>query len=361
LVFEWIIPHFAPAMFYIHHMSCISPQQTFGDAAISDLKEVSDKKLHAIEPSYEGIPTGILRRMGKAIRLGVGAGLPLLQKNTVDGIIIGTANGGMEDCIRFLNQIIDYNEGMLTPTNFVQSTTNAIAAQMGLLSNNKSYNSTHVHRGLAFENALLDAGMLLKENTRASYLVGGVDEISSYNYNIDNLAGWFKKETLLAKDMYTSGTEGSIAGEGAGMFLVNTKKENAMAGVTGLLLLHTVDVQTITEQLAHFLYKHVPTGEQVDLLLSGEDGDNRMIKYYVAVEQILEKTATIARFKHMFGEYATVSAAALWLACYILKEHSLPEHMIKRKNKQDAHKRILIYNNHKGRQHGFILVENAGL
>ena len=77
--------------------------------------------------------------MGKAVRMGLGASIPLLQNNNepLSGIIIGTAMGGMEDCINFLNQVIDYNEGMLTPTNFVQSTPNAIASQLGLLSNNK--------------------------------------------------------------------------------------------------------------------------------------------------------------------------------------------------------------------------------
>ncbi len=315
-------------------------------------------KLHAIEPSYEGIPNSILRRMGKAIRLGVGAGLPLLQKRSVDGIIIGTSNGGMEDCIKFLNQIIDYDEGMLTPTNFVQSTTNAIAAQIGLLTTNKSYNTTHVHRGLAFENALLDAAMLLKENTTANYLVGGVDEISAYNYNIDNLAGWFKKETLAVKDLYTSGTEGSIAGEGAGMFIVNTVKEKAIAAVTGLRLLHTERVEAVAAQLNYFLKKHLPEGEHVDLFLSGEDGDNRLTHFYRGCENILvQQGAAVARFKHMMGEYATVSAAALWLACYLLNGHPLPSHMIKYKNEHPDCKRILIYNTHKGQQHGFILVE----
>ena len=348
-------------MFYVHDMSCISAQQTFGDADISHLNGINNKKLHALEPSYEGIPTGILRRMGKAIRLGVGAGLPLLQKKPVDGIIIGTANGGMEDCIKFLNQIIDYEEGMLTPTNFVQSTTNAIAAQIGLLNHNKSYNTTHVHRGLAFENALLDADMLLKENTEASYLAGGIDEISSYNYNIDDLAGWFKKEAFLDKDFYTSGTEGSIAGEGAGMFIVGAKKAGALARVRALELMHTGDTQAIVEQLQLFLRRYLPAGEQIDLLLSGEDGDSRMIKYYTACEEVLKERTAVARFKHMFGEYATVSAAALWLACYILNKQLLPEHMVKYENTKSKYDRILIYNNHKGRQHSFILVENARL
>ena len=230
-------------MFYIHNTSFISPQQTFGNVAIDELRDAVNGKLQVTEPSYEGIPTGILRRMGKAIRIGVGTALPIIKKSdkTIDGIIIGTANGGMEDCIKFLNQIIDYDEGMLTPTNFVQSTTNAIAAQIGLLSKNKSYNTTHVHRGLSFENALLDADMQLKENENASFLVGGVDEISTYNYNIDWLDGWFKKESIPAKDLYNSGTVGTIAGEGSAMFLVNNEKANAIAKVTALQQLHTTD------------------------------------------------------------------------------------------------------------------------
>jgi len=347
-------------MFYIHQSSCISAQQTFGTAAIASLQDAVNNRLQVIEPSYEGIPTGILRRMGKAIRMGVGAALPLIKGSVaIDGIIIGTANGGMEDCIKFLNQIIEYDEGMLTPTNFVQSTTNAIAAQIGLLSVNKGYNATHVQRGLAFENALLDAAMLLKENAAASYLVGGVDEISAYNYNIDYLDGWFKKQPLAAKDLYSSNTAGSMAGEGATMFLVNNKPEGAAARVAGLCLLHTGDETLLAAQLELFLKKHLPAGEQIDLLLSGEDGDNRLNKFYDAVESVLDNHAAVARFKHMMGEYATVTAAAVWLAVSVLKNQTVPLHMIKKDAKPSAYQRILISNNHKGRQHSFILVENT--
>jgi 3-oxoacyl-(acyl-carrier-protein) synthase len=347
-------------MIYIHETSCISPQQTFGTVVIDQLRDAMNNKLQVVEPSYEGIPTGILRRMGKAIRIGVGTALPLIRNNpkAIDGIIIGTANGGMEDCIKFLNQIIDYEEGMLTPTNFVQSTTNAIAAQIGLLSANKGYNATHVHRGLAFENALLDAAMLLKENPAASYLAGGVDEISAYNYNIDYLDGWFKMMPLAAKDLYTTGTAGSLAGEGSAMFLVNADKAAAMASVSGIQLLHTDDEHLVADQLKQFLQKHTPPGEKIDIFLSGEDGDSRMLKYYDACEGVLNGQAIVARFKHMTGEYATASAAALWLACHIIQEQQLPAHMIKSQTSSTKNfQRILICNTHKGRQHGFILVE----
>lgn len=348
-------------MFYIHQASCISPQQTFAEVDINRLYDVVNNKLQVTEPSYEDIPTGILRRMGKAVRFGVGAALPLLKKNAavINGIIIGTANGGMEDCIKFLNQVIEYDEGLLTPTNFVQSTTNAIAAQIGLFSASKAYNITHVHRGLSFENALLDADMLLHENAGGNFLVGGIDEISTYNYNIDYLGGWYKKEPLSAKDLYTANTIASIAGEGAAMFFVNADKTGASAAVTGIHILHTTNETIVADQLKHFLDKHLPAGKSIDVLLSGENGDSRLLRYYIACEAVLHKQATVARFKHMTGEYPTASAAALWLARYILNEQFIPRHMIKYDTASAGYNRVLIYNTYKGLQHSFILVEKA--
>ncbi len=346
-------------MFYIHQLSCISPQQTFNDVAIDVLHNNVNGKLQVIEPSYEGIPSGILRRMGKAIRIGTGAALPVIKSNVqpVDGIIIGTANGGMEDCIKFLNQIVAYEEGMLTPTNFVQSTTNAIAAQIGLLSANKSYNTTHVHRGLAFENALLDAAMMIKENPAATYLVGGADEISSYNYNIELLDGWYKSEQINSKDLYTTTTPGSIAGEGAAMFIVNNTKENATAKVAGLHFLHTDDELLVADQLGLFFAKHLQGEKKIDLLLSGENGDSRLLHYYNACETVLKNKTAVARFKHMVGEYPSSSAAATWLACTILKDQSVPKHMLKYDIVPQNYNRVLIYNNYKGNQHSFVLIE----
>ncbi|MFT3750853.1 MAG: beta-ketoacyl synthase chain length factor [Agriterribacter sp.] len=340
---------------YIHQHTCISAQQTFGDIDLATIKESVNNKLLAKEPKYEGIPPGILRRMGKAVRLGVGTALPVVKSNEyIDGIIIGTANGGMEDCIKFLNQIIDYEEGMLTPGNFVQSTPNAIAAQTGLMAANKSYNITHVHRGLAFENSLLDAMMLLKENTEAKYLVGGVDEISAYNYNIDYLEGWYKKEKVANTALYNTASEGSIAGEGAAMFLVNNNNINASAHIKDIYTIHTTDILLVKKSLQHFLEKNEIAPGNIDMLLSGENGDNRLLKYYTAMESVFNERTAIARYKHITGEFPTSTAVALWLACNAGK---LPAHMFKTGTSGADIKEILIYNNYKGVQHGFILTD----
>jgi hypothetical protein len=160
-------------MLYIHQTSCISPQQTFGDVDIEYLHESVNNQMQIIEPAYKNIPSGVLRRMSRNVKIGIAAALPLLEQTKVEGIIIGTANGGMEESIKFLNQIVEYNEGLLTPGDFVLSTANAVASQISLMTANKSYNTTHVHRGFSFENALLDAAMLIKENPDQNILVGG--------------------------------------------------------------------------------------------------------------------------------------------------------------------------------------------
>lgn len=344
-------------LFYIHQASCISSNASFGTIDLETLHEPVDNKLMSIEPAYEGIPPGILRRMGKAVRIGVGAALPIVKEHPeINGIIIGTANGGMEDCFKFLNQIIQYEEGQLTPGNFVQSTPNGIAAQIGMIGKFKFYNITHVHRGLSFENAALDAALQLNENPEVHYLLGAVDEISSYNYNIEWLAGWYKEEAVSATELYKTTTKGSIAGEGSAMFLVNKKKGNAIAALTGLATLHNDDPVMVKGQLEKFIQSHLPAGESIDLFLSGENGDVRLQNYYDLCESALNENVTIARFKHFTGEFHTANGPALWLACSILQEQIIPGHMIKRKAGDSPIRNILVYNNVRRYQHGFMLI-----
>ncbi|MEO8762363.1 MAG: beta-ketoacyl synthase chain length factor [Bacteroidia bacterium] len=337
-------------MFYIHQTKCISAQLTWNTINLNELQLSQNNILPAKEPSYDSIPPAMFRRMGKAVRLSSGAALPLLHQQTFNGIVIGTANGGLEDCIKFLNQIIQYEEGRLTPTNFVQSTTNAIASQLAFFSANKGHNSTHVHRGLAFENALLEVAMLLTEHPQNNYLAGGVDEISAYQNNIELLSGSYKKEEILNTNLYTSNTPGSIPGEGCVMFALNKVKENATAHVKAISTLHSEKEEDVLQHLKDFI-KDNP----IDLILSGEGGDNRFTHFYTAVETVLPNK-TIARFKHLCGEYTTASSFALWFACSILQTNNIPAHALKKEGANKPYKNILIYNNYMGKQHSFMLV-----
>ena len=347
-------------MLYIHQTYCISPQQTSQQPGIEMMHEPVEKKLLAIEPSYEGIPPGVLRRMGKAIRMGVGAALPLIKQNdSINGIIIGSANAGMDECVKFLNQIVQYEEGQLTPGNFVQSTSNVIAGQLGMISKNKGYNITHIHLGLAFENALIDAIMQLNANPSNSYLLGGVDEISAYHFNIEKLAGAYKEEEISNKLLYETDSPGSVVGEGAAMFVVNAKQQSAIAKVTAINTLHSTDVDMVKQQLKIFLQNNLKADEKIDLFLSGENGDNRTLPYYTASETLLAGDTTIARYKHLTGDYDTASAMGLWYACRILQLQQVPQHMLKKDPEKKYFKNILLYNNFKGLQHSFVLVSGC--
>ncbi len=303
-------------MLYIHQAVAISPQEIFSN------------KMEVIEPSYEGIPRNLLRRMGKSVRMGIGASAPLLRSTPrpVSGIVIGTGNGGTADSYSFLQQMKEYGEALLTPGTFAQSTSNAMASQLSMMDQNRNYNLTHVHRGLAFEMALLDVSLLSLEDNSAFYLLAGVDELSPSNYALDEMEGWYPP--------------GIIAGEGAAAFLVSGQAQGALAAVRAVATLHSRDVEAVNEQLGKFLAAHLPAGESITCLFSGENGDARLSGYYKVCENLVGPDIAVIRFKNLCGEYPTASAFALWLAYH----------------KLSGAQNCLIYNTYKGRQHSFILL-----
>jgi hypothetical protein len=344
-------------MFYIHQTSCISPQQTFASTGISELQELTGNHLKAIEPAYNGIAPAVLRRMGKSVRMGVGTALSIINESTsLNGIIIGTGNGGKEDCVKFLTQIVDYNEGLLTPINFVQSAPNAAAAQIGLLTGNHGYNITHVHLGLAFELAMIDADMLLQEHPSNNYLLGAVDDIATYNFIFEEKIGGYKSGSVSNTSLYDDDMPGSIAGEGSAMFLVNGTADAAVAKIVAVDTLHYTDETAVKEKLQNFITQHLPEDEKVDVFITGENGDNRLLKYYAACESVFDKDVTVARFKHISGEFPTASAIAVWICCNILQQQLIPAHMIKKNPAKSSYKNIMLYNNYKGLQHSYILI-----
>ncbi|HUB59879.1 MAG TPA: beta-ketoacyl synthase chain length factor [Puia sp.] len=350
-------------MLYIHHTSCIYPQKGLDSPAgpVNNL-------LKAVEPAYDGIPGNVLRRMSKSVKMGIGAALPLL-KYAPDGILIGTGYGGMEDSIRFLNQIEKYDEGVLTPATFVQSTANAIASQLGLIHHNRGYNITFVNRGLSFESALLDAAMLVKEHPGKTWLVSGVDEISDHHYRFECAEGWYKNgisagegdagegAAAAGEEAAGEGTAGegavgegaAAAGEGAAAFLLNDQPAGALARISKIVLLGGQDEEALRSALRSIL-----DGLSPDLLLSGENGDNRTLKWYRIAESLMGPDTGIARFKHLCGEYPTASAFALWLACNL--PAALPGHLLKRPPAVTP-RHILFYNNYKFTQHSLLLLE----
>jgi len=345
-------------MFYIHQMGCISPQQTFEPVDLEALHPVKDNKLNAVEPSYKTIPANQLRRMSKSVRMSIGAMSPFITGLKFDGVIIGTANAGMEESGRFLDQLVEYDEDTLSPGNFVLSTSNAIAAQISLMFGNTGFNNTHVAKGHAFENAILDAAMLLAENLGSVFILGGVDEIASNNYLLDKQSGWFKSGIADDHDFYEANSPGTIPGEGSALFTVSNLPAGALAQVKAVQMINTDSGEELAESVQQFIDR-MPA--KPNLLLSGENGNSDTLPYIDVVERIMGADVAIARFKHMTGEYPTASAFALWMAVKLLSgQTELPSHAIKSGivNAADLSD-IVIYNLHKGVQHSLIWVSKV--
>ena len=346
-------------MLYIYDTACISPQETFSKYNLKKLHEAEGNLLKALEPTYENLPANALRRMSKSVRMSIGAALQLLNNNTqpCDGIILGTGNASMEETGKFLDQIMEHDEGILSPANFVLSSPNAPATQISQIKKNKNYNITHVHKGHAFENAVIDALMFAMENPEKQYLLGGVDECSTYHFNLENQNGLIKKEIISNHDLYISLTPGAIEGEGAAFFMVGGKHENSLAQLKAINITHQSNEKYIKKWIFDFMDKNLPDGEQIDLLISGDNGDNNFTQFYSECEQLIKDRTGIARFKHLCGEYATAPAFALWLAVNIIcKKISLPAHCYKRFAMSDNIQNILIYNCFQGAQHSLMLI-----
>ncbi len=343
---------------YIKDLSCISPQQTYSQAFLQGrIEHFKTNHYLAAEPSYEElIPSSKLRRMGKVMRMGIGTGLPLLNKYPeTKGIILATSEGGVEDSMNFLNQVVKYQEGALTPTNFVQSTPNAIAGLLALMTKNTGYNVTHVNKGLAFESALTDASLFLEEEPGARLLLGGLDQFSVYNYNIELLAGAYKKHFVDSSQLLGSGSPGTVCGEGSAMFIVDSQKKGALAQIKGVGQGSGLSLAELMERLRALLTSSNLVPEDIDAVVLGYNGDSETDTWYDKVRQELFPHQAVYSFKNLVGEYSTVSAFALWFATQLLSGFMPPKEAVLKASGEKP-KRILIYNHHRAVQHGYMLL-----
>jgi len=344
---------------FIKDLSCISPQKTFEDDFFgSEAIIYSGSQMKAVEPTYAMIPNSQLRRMGKSNRMATGAAMPLLEKWKTDGIIIGTTDGGMEDCHRFLNQIIQFEEGTLTPTGFVQGSPSSPAGGLALMSSNSGYNNTHSNKGVSFENCLMDADLLFIEGRAKSLMVGCVEEISQAQYRIETLAGYIKKDEVSTDKLFISKTAGAVNGEGASMFVVEVENDNAVAEILDSDMISFPTLEDLTDKTTLLLERNGLMVSDIDALMLGYSGDANSDHWYDDfASQLFPETGIIA-FKNLFGETPSASAFATWFAANLVSGKPVPQLAVQ-KPISGKLKTILIYNHYQGNQHGFVLVRGV--
>lgn len=348
---------------YINGTGCISPQNSIDSEWFFDtINPAKGDYFDAVEPSYkEFIAPNLLRRMGRAIKMGVAAGNIAIQQaaaEKVDAIITGTGLGCFEDSERFLLAILNNDEQFLTPTSFIQSTHNTVGSQIALIMKCHDYNFTYVHRGFSFESTLQDALMLFEEG-KETILVGGIEEHTPNFVVLNRRAHKFQEAN--ATPIWKSTTPGIQMSEGTAFFVLNkTKTEKSLASVDGIQTLYKPkSPEEILNKLNAFLKIHKLTLSDIDVTLMGFSDD---VNFDVKLQELLpsiEKESVAACYKHVCGEYHTASAFAMWTAVKLIEKQKLPKVLAISDKAPSKIKHVLIINQYLGINYSFTLLSQC--
>ncbi len=304
---------------YIHSYRSISRLDSFESGIVPVAKK--SNLINLIHPDYKAIiPPALIRRMGNLIKMGVGTALRVKGDNSIEGIIVGTGLGCIENTDIFLREFIERSSGALSPTAFIQSTHNTVAGQIALILKEHGYNSTYTQRGFSFENALMDA-ILLSDESDGNVLVGGLDESISLFHELASSANLELKNQS----------------SGATFFLISQNPIDAKAKVSGLSFF-SCSPNAVAERLNHFL--KTEKLDRPDLIVYGNSfpDDSQIPK--------LDFVIPIENYSDFCGAYMTNSAFGVQFAAEILCESSAYQ----------ANK-ILVLNNFQNTDFSFIYLE----
>jgi len=349
---------------FINGTGTISPQSSHNNEVLKNgFMTLAGNRFSCIEPDYsQFIDVKQIRRMSRIIKMGVVAAQMASRYAEIDNpdaIIVGTAFGCLEDTNSFLSKLVQYKEDMLSPTAFIHSTHNTIAAQVAIIFRCHGYNSTYVHKGISFESALMDAVLLLEEGTSKNVLVGGVDEITETGFNIMNRLGLYKDDEKINSDnLLHLKTKGTVAGEGATFFSVSDTRTNK--SIAEIKYVRTFSFNTLDEVITET--KKIFSENSIikpDMLIAGFNGDEKDDKLTNEFINKIGCSDIATGYKHLCGEYGTASAFGLWMATTILKEKRVPVAFKLDGASGKIIENILLYNHHGDIHHSLILVTSC--
>lgn len=291
--------------------------------------------LPAVEPDYKNIITdaNLRRRMSRIVKMGVACGLECIGTDpaeSIGGIITATGLGCLTDTKKFMNNLIDQEEQLLNPTPFIQSTFNTVGAQIAQIKGIHGYNMTHVNRERSFDNALIDAIMLLDEERDKQVLVGAFDELTPESYDICQRLGMYRTYR---------------AGEGATFFLLSNTRPSIRyrrpTHITSCVVYNNDDPMETLGNLLELLEKIDRGFKDIDYLIT--NACQPLSEVYSDLTHIMPRTAQCIFYKEKCGEYPTSMAYAVWYAQQILRRNKV----------------AVIYNYDKDNNHSFILMHQC--
>ncbi|NGM65721.1 beta-ketoacyl synthase chain length factor [Sphingobacterium sp. SGR-19] len=346
---------------FINGIGAVTTQGVWRAAFFSEARVLDHAITSAEQPSYNGlISPGAIRRMSRGMKMGIYAAQQALAEASVTipgAIVTGTGLGCSADSDKFLRSLWENEEQFLTPTSFIQSTHNTVAAQIALQWQCKGYNITHVNGAISFESALLDTLLLLQTGEEEHVLLGGVDEVAEQTYTFLQAAGDIKADGI-QETVKNSVSPGVNYAEGAHFFSVGASKTaSSYAEIIDITLQNELEVSETTSFLKDFLTTNDLRPGDLDAVILGYNGDEQDDLFYSAVQQTLP-SATPLYYKHLSGQFDSCSAFGLAAAAFILKYQTVPPVLYwnEKNPAKTAWKNILLYNQYKGKDHSLVVV-----
>lgn len=349
---------------YIQSAQSISPQDTFMKNDVPDtFLEIAEVMFCQKINFKTYLPPLQARRISRMIKNCYACAIETLKAAELEkpeAIITASGLGCIEPTEKFLNDMLKTDEGLLAPTSFIQSTSNAVGGQLALHYKCNGYNVLYAQKSLSFESALLDAIMRIEDNEEVHILLGGFDEITSENCALKQNIGLFKKSDITNKNIPGNESKGAIPGESTSFFLLsNMSTPNSLAKIN---FTATSFGEKTTEESKEWIESslklHGVACTDIDLLLTGFNGDQSTDRYYKSITSECFDQSTIARYKHLCGEHDTATAFGTWLAAVSLKNRALPKHCIINEANRPI-KNVLLYNQLNGSHHSLIMLQEV--
>ena len=315
--------------------------------------------VRTIEPNYkEYIEPNKARRMGKILKRALVTSQVAAKKSGIalpDAMISGTGLGCIESTGIFLEAMVRNGEELLQPTHFMQSTHNTIGSLASIEMKCHGYNSTYTHKGVSFENALLDAYLQLAAGRIKTALVGGYDEMTpNYHLLLSRIGYWraHSENATLKKG------EEAFAGETSVSFMLSSEKdEKTICQIGGIHLLYQPDKNDLRIALNELLIQNACTIDDIDAVFVGVSGNKINDEVYSRNASVLFAGKPLAGYKHIFGESYTASGLGMYAAATCLRKQRIPQHMLLNGCREISDvKTLLLYNQFENKNHSLILL-----
>ena len=339
---------------YIQSAEQISIQQPLSDAWFDDPLTYDTVYVRAVEPNYkEYLDANMARRMGKILKRAIVTARVAAKKSNIampDAIISGTGLGCIENTEIFLTAMVRNGEELLQPTHFMQSTHNTIGSLISIDMKCMGYNNTYIHKGVSFENALLDAYLQFAAGRIKTALVGGYDEMTpSYQLLLSRIGYW----RAHGENVTLKKGEEAFAGEASVSFMLSSEKnENTICRIDNIHLLYKPNIDDLKELIGSI--------NDIDAVVVGVSGNKENDDIYYRNAPVLFPDKPLVGYKHIFGETYTASGLGMYVAATCLRKQRIPQHLLLNGSQEINNVKTLAFYNHwEDKNHSIILMSSC--